>query len=132
MKNKRTKKTTKKKKRKFYSYALKRKIVNEIMLGITTKQEAKLKYAISSTQSINYWIRKYASLNYDRDKIYPMKKTPAERIKELEARIKELEDDKFILNTTNDVIDDLYKTDIRKKYLLQSLKKFRKNKNKGK
>mgnify|MGYP000023224298 CR=1 FL=1 len=132
MKKVRSKNTTKPQKRNKYSYALKRKVVNEIMLGITTKQEAKAKYGISSTQSINRWLRKFALVNYDKDKIYPMKQTPKERIKELEARIKELEDDKIILNTTIDVIDEMYNTDIRKKFLPQSLKKFKKNKSEGK
>jgi transposase-like protein len=132
MKKVKPKNITKPRIRKKYSYALKRKVVNEIMLGITTKQEAKVKYSISSTQSINCWLRKYALVNYDRDKIYPMKQTPKERIKELEARIKELEDDKYILNTTIDVIDEMYNTDIRKKYLPQSLKKFKKTKEEGK
>ena len=96
------------------------------------RKEGKSKYGIFSTQSINRWLRKFALVNYDRDKIFPVKQTPKERIKELAARIKKLEDDKIIFNTTIDVIDEMYNTDIRKKYLPQSLKKFRKNKSEGK
>ena len=42
-----------------YSYALKRKVVNDIMKGILTKEEAMLKYGIRSRQSINDWLNKY-------------------------------------------------------------------------
>jgi hypothetical protein len=45
------------------------------------------------------------------------KETPHKKIRELEKRIKRLEAEKLILNTAIDVADDLYKTNIRKKYL---------------
>ncbi len=72
-----------------YSYALKRKIVNEILKGILSKEEAMLRYGIRSRQSINYWISKYGLLNYRNQKNYGMKQTPQERIKELQMRVEE-------------------------------------------
>ena len=64
-----------------YSYALKRKIVNDILKGILSKEEAMLRYGIRSRQSINYWLSKYGSLNYRNQKNYGMKQSPEEKIK---------------------------------------------------
>jgi len=51
-----------------YSYDLKRRIVNDILKGIISKEEAMFKYGIKSRQSINYWLSKYSSLNYRNQK----------------------------------------------------------------
>ena len=104
-----------------YSYALKRKIVNDILKGILSKEEAMLRYGISSRQSINYWLSKYGLLNYRNQKNYGMKQSPEEKIKELEARIEELENAKIVLNIAIDIADEEFGTQIRKKYLPQSL-----------
>ena len=64
-----------------YSYAIKRKIANDLLKGILSKEEAMLRYGIRSRQSINYWISKYGLLNYRNQKNYGMKQTPQERIK---------------------------------------------------
>lgn len=114
----------------YFSYALKRKIVNDILMGITTKQEAKIKHDIRSNSTINNWIRKFAHLNYEPNSKYPMKQTPKEKINELEAQIKELEDAKYVLNLVIDYADETFKTDIRKKLLPQSLKRFKKDRKK--
>ena len=110
-----------------YSYALKRRVVNDIMKGILTKEEAMLKYGIRSRQSINDWLNKYSLLNYRNQKNYGMKQSPEEKIKELKARIEELETDKIILNTVIDIADEMFDEDIRKKYLPQQLKDYKKH-----
>ena len=109
--------TNSKKKRTYnkYSYALKRKIVNDILKGILSKEEAMLRYGIKSRQSINYWLSKYGLLNYRNQKNYGMKQSPEERIKELQARIEELENAKIVLNTVIDIADETLGTEIRKK-----------------
>ena len=112
----------------FYSYALKRKVVDEIMKGVLTKEEALIRYGIRSRQSINYWIKKYSSLNYIINKDYGMKESPKEKIKRLEAEIESLKEEKIILNIAIDIADEEFKTQIRKKYLPQQLKKFKKHK----
>ena len=43
-----------------------------------------------------------------------MKQSPEEKIKELKARIEELETDKIILNTVIDIADEMFNADIRK------------------
>lgn len=123
-----TTKKGKKKKYNKYSYSLKRKVVNDILKGITTKEEALLKYNIRSRQSINYWISQYGSLNYRLQKDYGMKESPEEKIKRLEAQIEDLENDKIILNTVIDIADEHFNTNIRKKHLPQQLAKYKKHK----
>ena len=112
----------------FYSYALKRKVVDQIMKGILTKEEALIRYGIRSRQSINYWIKKYSSLNYRITKDYRMKESPQEKIKRLEAEIEELKEQKIILNIAIDIADQQFNTQIRKKFLPQQLEKFKKHK----
>ena len=111
-----------------YAYALKRKIVNDILKGILSKEEAMLRYGIRSRQSINYWLSKYGLLNYRNQKNYGMKQSPEEKIKELEARIEELENAKIVLNIAIDIADEEFGTEIRKKYLPQSLAASKKHK----
>lgn len=123
--------STKSEKKRFYnkySYALKRKIVNDILKGILSKEEAMLRYGIRSRQSINYWLSKYGLVNYRNQKNYGMKQSPEEKIKELEARIEELENAKIVLNIAIDIADEEFGTEIRKKYLPQSLAASKKHK----
>lgn len=122
--------TKKEKKRTYnkYSYALKRKIVNDILKGILSKEEAMLRYGIRSRQSINYWLSKFGLLNYRNQKNYGMKQSPKEKIKELQARIEELENAKIVLNTVIDIADETLGTEIRKKYLPQQLAASKKHK----
>ena len=110
-----------------YSYDLKRRIVNDILKGIISKEEAMLKYGIRSRQSINYWLSKYSLLNYRNQKNYGMKESLEEKVKRLEARNEELENSVIVLNTVIDVADELFKTNIRKKHLPQQLKDFKKH-----
>ena len=111
-----------------YTYALKRKIVNDILKGILSKEEAMLRYGIRSRQSINYWISKYGLLNYRNQKNYGMKQTPQERIKQLQMRVEELENGQIVLNTVIDIADEEFGTQIRKKYLPQQLAGSKKHK----
>jgi len=122
--------TNSKKKRTYnkYSYALKRKIVNDILKGILSKEEAMLRYGIRSRQSINYWLSRFGLLNYRNQKNYGMKQSPEEKIKELQARIEELENAKIVLNIAIDIADEEFGTQIRKKYLPQSLAAAKKHK----
>lgn len=111
----------------FYSYALKRKVVSQILEGILTKEEALLRYGIRSRQSINNWIKKYSSLNYRMKKKYGQKESPAEELKRLRLENESLKEDKIILNIAIDIADDQYNTEIRKKYLPQQLARYKKH-----
>ena len=57
-----------------------------------------------------------------------MKQSPEEKIKELQARIEELENAKIVLNIAIDIADEEFGTQIRKKYLPQSLAAAKKHK----
>ena len=57
-----------------------------------------------------------------------MKQSPEEKIKELQARIEELENAKIVLNIAIDIADEEFGTEIRKKYLPQSLAASKKHK----
>ena len=109
-----------------YSYQLKRRIVHEILRGVISKEEAILKYDIKSRQSVNYWLNVYGALNYRPEKNYGMNESPEEKIKRLQAQIEELQAEKIILNTAIDIADEMFNTQIRKKYLSQPLKGFNK------
>ncbi len=51
------------------------------------------------------------------------KQTPYSEIQELKAKIKQLEKEKYVLNTAIDVANDMFSIDIRKKCLALSLEK---------
>lgn len=110
-----------------YSYELKRRVVNDILKGILTKEEALIKYGIKSRQSINYWIKKYSLLNYRNGKNYGMKESLEEELKRLRLENEELREEKIILNIVIDIADEEFKTNIRKKHLPQQLQKFKKH-----
>ena len=57
-----------------------------------------------------------------------MKQTTEERIKELQMRIEELENAQIVLNIAIDIADEEFGTEIRKKYLPQSLAASKKHK----
>lgn len=62
------------------------------------------------------WLRKHGRLDWQESEI--MKKdTPNKRIRELEKKLKRLEQEKEILNRAIDIADSQFDTDIRKKYL---------------
>jgi len=125
--NETVKKSRRNRHRNNYAYGLKRKVVDEILKGILTKEEALIRYGIRSRQSINYWIKKYGTLNYRINKKYGMKESPAEKIKRLEAEIESLKEEKIILNIAIDIADEQFNAEIRKKYLPQQLEKFKKH-----
>ena len=126
--NKNYTKSTKKRNYNKYAYALKRRVVNDIMKGIISKEEAMLKYNIRSRQSINFWMSKYSLLNYRNQKNYGMKESLEEKVKRLELENEALTEDKIILNMAIDIADEQFNTHIRKKFLPQQLKDFKKHK----
>ena len=102
MKNKRQKSQTtpsnlnSKKKYKKYSYSIKRQVVHEIQSGRRSIEDAIVFYKINSKSVIYAWIKLYGKLIYDPKKSYLMKKSPQQRIKELEEKLEMLELEKDI------------------------------------
>ena len=100
-----------------YSLAFKLQVVDEVEKGLLSQNEAQRKYGIQGNATILVWLRKHGILDWNSSNPMSKKETPHKKIRELEKRIKRLEAEKLILNTAIDVADDLYKTNIRKKYL---------------
>ena len=106
-----------KKTQKDYSLAFKMQVVDEVEKGHATYKQAQVKYGIQGRSTVLTWLRKHGTLDW-KSKL-PMKKKapPRTYISQLEAKIKRLEDEKDILNKAIDIADELFETDIRKKYL---------------
>jgi len=100
-----------------YSLAFKLQVVDEIEKGVLSQNEAQRRYGIQGNSTILIWLRKHGTLDWNSEQTMSKKATPNKKIRELEKRIKRLEAEKLILNTAIDVADDLYKTNIRKKFL---------------
>lgn len=100
-----------------YSLAFKLQVVDEIEKGHLTYKQSQEKYGIQGRSTVLTWLRKHGNLDWT-SKI-PMKKKapPKTYISQLEAKIKMLEAEKDILNRAIDIADDMFNTNIRKKYL---------------
>ena len=113
--------STKKRKYKKYSYGLKRKVVYEIEAGKRTIEDARKAYHIKSNSLIYSWIKLYGKLTYDPKKSYLMKKSPQERIKELEEKLEIALLEKDILMDITQAYEE-QGVDV-KKFLPEQLKK---------
>lgn len=100
-----------------YSLGFKLQVVDEVEKGHLTWKQSQTKYGIQGKSTVLVWLRKHGSLDWT-SKV-PMKKKapPKTYISQLEAKIKLLEAEKQILNRAIDIADDMFQTDIRKKYL---------------
>lgn len=99
-----------------YSLAFKLQVVDEVEKGYLTYKQAQRKYGIQGRITVLVWLRKHGRLNWDYGGNLDHKKTPYYEIKELEKRIRELEQEKDILNTAIDIADEMLNTNIRKKF----------------
>jgi len=100
-----------------YSLAFKLQVVNEVEKGQLTWKQSQLKFGIQGKSTVLVWLRKHGTLDWT-SKI-PMKKKapPKTYISELEKKIKRLESEKEILNRAIDIADEMFNTEIQKKYL---------------
>lgn len=106
-----------------YSYSFKKQVIEEIENGQISMNAAALKYEVSRS-TIKKWFDKMG--NFDK-KLRSMKgRSPAQKMKEMEARIKRLEQEKEILSFAIDMISEETGTDMLKKYLPESQKNTKK------
>jgi transposase len=100
-----------------YSLAFRLQVIDEVEKGHLTYRQSQKKYGIQGRTTVLNWLRKHGTLDWQ-SKI-PMKKKapPKTYISQLEAKIKRLESEKEILNRAIDIADDMFNTEIRKKYL---------------
>ena len=106
-----------KKTQKDYSLAFKMQVVDEVEKGRATYKQAQVKYGIQGRSTVLTWLRKHGTLDWKSKSPMKKKAPPRTYISQLEAKIKRLEDEKEILNKAIDIADELFETDIRKKYL---------------
>ena len=99
-----------------YSLAFKLQIVDAVEKGELTYKQAQFRYGIQGRSTVLVWLRKHGRLDWKESE--SMKRdTPNKKIRELEKRLKRLEQEKEILNRAIDIADRQFDTDIRKKYL---------------
>ncbi|MGC5747006.1 transposase [Chryseobacterium sp. NFX27] len=72
-----------------YNLSLKLQIVREIEAGKSGITECRKKYGIQARSTIVSWLRKYGTFDWENQTSFSMKKTPEQRIMELEAEVKE-------------------------------------------
>lgn len=100
-----------------YSLAFKLQLVYEIEKGHLTYKQSQRKYGIQGRSTVLVWLRKHGTLDWTSKTPMKKKAPPKTYISQLEAKIKRLEEEKLILNRAIDIADDMFGTDIRKKYL---------------
>jgi transposase len=100
-----------------YSLAFRLQIVDEVEKGHLTYRQSQKKYGIQGRTYGFELVKK--TRNFGLESKIPMKKKapPKTYISQLEAKIKRLESEKEILNRAIDIADDMFNTEIRKKYL---------------
>jgi transposase len=112
----------------YYSDEFKRSVIQQVLAGRISKEEARRRYGIKGKSAILNWIRKFDSLS-----TYPMKEKhplPQTAINELEAENKRLREDLELerlrtlsLNVMIDLAEQQFKIPIRKKSGAKQLKK---------
>ena len=106
-----------------YSLAFKLQVVSEVEKGELSYKHAQKKYGIQGRSTVLVWIRKHGILYWKELPIMTHKKTPEQRIKEIETLLLMEKEKVHVLNVAIDIADDLLKTDIRKKYMPKQSKK---------
>lgn len=105
-----------------YSLAFKLQVVDEVEKGHLTWKQSQRKYGIQGRSTVLVWLRKHGSLDWTSKQPMKKKAPPRTYISQLEAKIKRLEEEKYILNRAIDIADEQLGTDIRKKCLPLSQK----------
>ena len=113
----------KKRSQRDYSLAFKLQLVGELERGELNFSQANKKYGIQGHTTVSKWLRKYSTLDWKELPVVIHKKTPEQKIKELEALLSIEKEKVHVLNVAIDIADDMLKTDIRKKYLPKQSKK---------
>ncbi len=106
-----------------YSLAFKLQVVSEVEKGELSYKQAQKKYGIQGRSTVLVWLRKHSILDWKELPTMSAKKTPEQRIKELETLLAMEKEKVHVLNVAIDIADDLLKTDIRKKYMPKQFKK---------
>ena len=106
-----------------YSLAFKLQVISEVEKGELTYKQSQRKYGIQGRSTVLVWLRKHSTFDWKELPTMTHKKTPEQRIKELETLLIMEKEKVHVLNVAIDIADELLKTDIRKKYLPKQSKK---------
>lgn len=106
-----------------YSLAFKLQVVSEVEKGELTYKQAQKKYGIQGRSMVLVWIRKHGILDWKELPTMTQKKTPEQRIKELETLLLKEKERVHVLNVAIDIADEMFNIDIRKKCLPEQSKK---------
>lgn len=111
-----------------YSLAFKLQVVSKVEKGELSYKQAQYKYGIQGKSTVLVWLRKHGILDWSIHQwkhlpIISMSQTPEQRIKELEVLLAKEQEKVHVLNVAIDLADELFKTDIRKKYSPKQSKK---------
>jgi transposase-like protein len=106
-----------KKPRKKFSMAFKLMIVDQVEKGEYSYKQIQEKYGLTGHVTVLNWLRKFGSLNWSKTEFVNKRSTPQKQIRELQRKIRQLENEKIILNRVIDLADETMGAEIRKKYL---------------
>src|ERR1700712_271616 len=106
-----------------YSMAFKLQVIGEVERGELNQDQANRKYGIQGNTTILQWIRKHGTLDWKELPIVSHKKTPEQKIKELEMLLAREKEKVQVLNTAIDIADEMLKTDVRKKVFTRTVQK---------
>ncbi|WP_374761275.1 helix-turn-helix domain-containing protein [Flectobacillus longus] len=111
-----------------YSMAFKLQVIAEVEKGELSYKQAQRKYGIQGRSTVLVWLRKHSILDWSAHKwkhpsTMSIEKTPEQKIKELEVLLAKEKEKVHVLNVAIDIADELFKTEIRKKYLPKQSKK---------
>ncbi len=117
---------TNKRSQRDYSLAFKLQVVSQVEKGEFSYKQAQRHYGIQGRSTVLVWLRKHGNLAWDFPQHQLMKApnelTPEQRIKQLEAALKDAEDKNLIYSTTFDILKKEHGLSLPKKYLSKQSK----------
>ena len=104
-----------------YSLAFKLQVVQQVEKGELTYKKAQRSYGIQGRSTVLVWLRKHGNLDWTLPKQYTMdiskELTPEQRIKQLEAALKDEQDRNLIYKTTFEILQKEHGIPLPKKLL---------------
>ena len=92
-----------------YSLAFKLQVVQQVEKGELTYKKAQKQYGIQGRSTVLVWLRKHGTLDWTLPKQYTMSQdkelTPEQRIKQLEAALKDEQDRNLIYKTMFTILE---------------------------
>ena len=104
-----------------YSLAFKLQVVMQVEKGEVTYKKAQKHYGIQGRSTVLVWLRKHGTLDWTLPKQYILENdkepTPEQRIKQLEAALKDEQDKNLIYKTMFDILQKEHGVQLPKKSL---------------